>query len=362
MAKQMFVKGIREDGYSIILEFSFEKLLEHWKFLFKNNQKVCIVTDSNVGPLYSKEVYAVLKNHVKEISVFTFPAGEENKTLGTVESLYTYLIANKFERQDTLIALGGGVVGDLTGYTAATYLRGIDYIQIPTTLLSQVDSSIGGKTGVDFKKYKNMVGAFHMPKLVYMNLEVLLSLDERQFFAGMAEIIKHGLISDSSFFQWISSNVENIIKRDKKIMEEMIYKSCLIKKEIVELDPTEQGERALLNFGHTIGHAIEKRKNFQMLHGECVALGCVTAADISLERKLLQKEEYDNIKHLFTSFSLPIVTKNISPEEIVEITKSDKKVEGGVVKFILLEKIGKAIIDKSVTEEEMLKGMKEILL
>ncbi len=362
MAKQMLVKGMREDEYSIVLEFSFEKLLEQWNFLCRNNQKVCIVTDSNVGPLYSNEVSTVLKNHVKEISVFTFPAGEENKTLSTVESLYTYLITNKFERKDVLIALGGGVVGDLTGYTAATYLRGIDYIQIPTTLLSQVDSSIGGKTGVDFKKYKNMVGAFHMPKFVYMNLEVLESLDKRQFSSGMAEIIKHGLIRDPLFFQWILSNVKNILKRDKKTIEEMIYKSCLIKKEIVERDPTEQGERALLNFGHTIGHAIEKTKNFQMLHGECVALGSVAAAYISMERELLKKEEYENIKYIFESFSLPICTRNISPEEIVEITKSDKKMEGGVVKFILLEKIGKAIIDKSVKEEEMLKGMKEILL
>ena len=195
-----------------------------------------------------------------------------------------------------------------------------------------------------------------------MNLEVLESLDKRQFSSGMAEIIKHGLIRDPLFFQWILSNVKNILKRDKKTIEEMIYKSCLIKKEIVERDPTEQGERALLNFGHTIGHAIEKTKNFQMLHGECVALGSVAAAYISLERKLLKKEEYENIKYIFESFSLPICTRNISPEEIVEITKSDKKMEGGVVKFILLEKMGKAVIDKSVKEEEMLKGMKEILL
>ncbi len=362
MAKQMFMKGIKEDGYSILLECSFEKLLEQWKFLYNKNQKVCIVTDSNVGPLYSREVSAVLKKDVKEIFVFTFPAGEENKTLDTVESLYSYLIENKFDRKDILIALGGGVVGDLTGYGAATYLRGIHYIQIPTTLLSQVDSSIGGKTGVDFKKYKNMVGAFYMPKLVYMNIDVLQSLDERQFSSGMAEIIKHSLIRDHSFFQWISSNAENILKRDKKTIEEMIYKSCFIKKEIVELDPTEQGERALLNFGHTIGHAIEKIKNFQMLHGECVALGSVAAAYISLERKLLKREEYENIKHIFKSFSLPICIGNCSPEEIVEITKLDKKMEGGIVKFILLEKMGKAVIDKSVKEEELLKGIKEILL
>ena len=180
-----------------------------------------------------------------------------------------------------LVALGGGVVGDLTGFAAATYLRGIDFVQVPTTLLSQVDSSIGGKTGVDFLQYKNMVGAFHQPKLVYINTTTLKSLPEREYFSGMGEVIKHGLIKDADYYEWIKENIDAIKAREHEAVREMIYQSCLIKGGVVERDPKEKGERALLNFGHTLGHAIEKLKDFTWLHGECVAAGCCLAAEIS---------------------------------------------------------------------------------
>lgn len=211
-------------------------------------------------------------------SHFIFPAGEESKTLATVENLYEFLIQNKFERRDMLAALGGGVVGDLTGFTAATYLRGIDFIQIPTSLLAQVDSSIGGKTGVDFRAYKNMVGAFHQPKLVYSCAETLKTLTEQQYISGLGEIIKHGLIKDIAYYHWLKEHKEAILSRDTQTMIEMIEVSCRIKKEVVENDPEEAGERALLNFGHTLGHAVEKLMNFTMLHGECVAVGMHGAA------------------------------------------------------------------------------------
>ncbi|MBQ9489268.1 MAG: 3-dehydroquinate synthase, partial [Lachnospiraceae bacterium] len=250
--------------------------------------------------------------------------------------------------------------GDLTGFVAATYLRGIDFIQVPTTLLAQADSSIGGKTGVDFEGYKNMVGAFKMPRLVYMNFETLKTLDERQYFAGFAEIMKHGLIKDSDFYEWLIENMYEICERDLNVLSEMLMKSCVVKKLVVEKDPTEQGERALLNLGHTIGHAVEKAKNFELYHGECVALGTVAAAYISWKKELLSMEEYYEIRDMFVPFYLPITVEGIDPQEVLTLTKSDKKKDGDHIKFVLLKKIGKAVIDTTVTDEEILAAIKEI--
>ena len=259
-----------------------------------------------------------------------------------------------------LLALGGGVTGDLTGFVAATYLRGIDYVQIPTTLLAQADSSIGGKTGVDFDGYKNMVGAFKMPILVYMNISTLSTLDDRQYFAGFAEIMKHGLIKDESYYLWLIDNMYEICDRDMDTLTEMVYHSCEIKKQVVEKDPTEQGERALLNFGHTIGHAVEKTKEFKLLHGECVALGAVCAAYISYKRKMISQEEYLEVRDMFVPFNLPISIDNIDLNEVVKLTKSDKKMENGHIKFILLQNIGQAVMDDTVTEQEIYDAVNEI--
>ena len=270
------------------------------------------------------------------------------------------LIDEKFDRKDLLLALGGGVTGDVTGFIAATYLRGVDFVQIPTTLLAQADSSIGGKTGVDFDGYKNMVGAFYMPKLVYMNVSTLKSLDDRQFFNGFAEVMKHGLIKDSMYYEWLLENMYEICDRDVDVLLEMIMKSCMIKKLVVEKDPTEKGDRALLNFGHTIGHAIEKYKNFTMPHGECVALGAVAAAYISWKHEWLSMEEYYEIRDMFVPFNLPISIEDIEPDKILALTKSDKKMEGNAIKFVLLKKVGKAVIDKTVTDEDILNAVKEI--
>lgn len=361
MAKRITVKTPSKTNYDIVMTDSFQELPRELEAFSVSEKKLCIITDSNVGKIYAEEVAELLKHHCREVHVFIFPAGEENKHLNTVQDAYRFLITNKFDRKDMLIALGGGVVGDLTGYTAATYLRGVDFIQIPTTLLSQVDSSIGGKTGVDFDRYKNMVGAFHMPCLVYMNLSVLKTLDDRQYACGMAEILKHGLIKNASYYEWLITNFEEIESRETGIIEDMIYESCLVKKAVVEKDPTEKGERALLNFGHTLGHAIEKYKNFTMLHGECVALGCVAAAYISWKREMLSDEEFYEIRDMFVPFSLPISVSDINPQEIIALTKADKKMEQGKIKFILLKKIGKAVIDNTVTEEEMQAALQEII-
>ncbi len=360
MAQRLPVNFNKKPCYDIVFSQSFEELKDELTDLGVSGRKLCIVTDSNVGELYGDQVESLLQDSFSKVCTFRFPAGEENKTLDTVRGIYKYLIEEGFGRKDMLFALGGGVVGDVTGYAAATYMRGIDYIQLPTTLLSQCDSSIGGKTGVDFDGYKNMVGAFKMPRLVYINMEVLKSLDDRQYYAGFAEVMKHGLIKDCLFYEWLISNMYEICERDLDILEEMVMRSCSIKKYFVEKDPMEIGDRALLNFGHTIGHAIEKAKNFSLYHGECVALGVVAAAYISYQRQMLSMEEYYEIRDMFVPFYLPISVEDIDPAEIVKLTRSDKKAEDNKIKFILLKKIGKAVIDSSVTEDEILAAVNEI--
>lgn len=361
MSETLVVNYENKPCYEIRLEHSFSGLQESLNELGCSEKKLCIVTDSTVAKYYLDTVEDIAKLVSTKVIHYIFPAGEESKNLDTVKALYTALIEAKFDRKDMLLALGGGVVGDMTGFTAATYLRGIDFIQIPTTLLAQVDSSIGGKTGVDFDQYKNMVGAFKMPRLVFMNMKTLQTLEPRQFFSGFAEAMKHGLIKDSSYYEWMLDHIYEICDRDPATLEKLVLESCKIKKAVVEKDPTEKGERALLNFGHTIGHAIEKKMNFSLLHGECVALGCVAAAYISYQRKLLSFDEYYEIRDMFVPFNLPITITDIDPLEIIHITKLDKKMENGQIKFVLLKKIGKAFVDKTVSEEEMKAGIEEIV-
>ena len=261
MSKSLMINNqAHEPIYEIVFETAFEKLAEKVKQIGLEGRKVCIVMDSNTSHLYGEMVRKVLEPVSAKVISFQFPAGELHKTLDVVRDIYKELIEAHFDRKDYLAALGGGVVGDITGFAAATYLRGISFIQIPTTLLSQSDSSVGGKTGVDFDGYKNMVGAFCMPKLVYMNVSTLSTMDERDYLSGMGEVVKHGLIRDKKFFDWLKINHEKICSQDNETLIEMDYHNCRIKGEVVEEDPTEQGIRSLLNFGHTLGHAIEKQK------------------------------------------------------------------------------------------------------
>lgn len=361
MENCLFVKTQRGSGYTIYFENSFDCLADRLEQdCAILGRKLCIVTDSTVENLYLSQVTEALAGSCRAVTVFSFPAGEQSKTLDTVKKLYEHLILERFERKDLLVALGGGVVGDLTGYAAATYLRGIAFVQIPTTLLAQVDSSIGGKTGVDFDSYKNMVGAFHQPSLVYMNTQTLKTLTGEQFACGMGEVLKHGLIKDASYYTWVIEHLCEIGERDNQILNEMVRRSCEIKRAVVEKDPTEKGERALLNFGHTIGHAVEKVKSPELLHGQCVALGCVAAAYISYKRGLLSTEEFYEIRDMNVGFDLMFSVDGINAQEILTITKSDKKMENGAVKFILLKKIGKAFIDTTVTDEELLEAIRFI--
>lgn len=339
--------------YDIVIEDNFEELKSEMKKLNVSERKICIVTETNVGAIYADHIKTILDECAKKVFVFTFEAGEKNKNLYTVKDLYTFLIENHFDRKDMLAALGGGVTGDLTGYCAATYLRGIDFVQLPTSLLAQVDSSVGGKTGVDFDGYKNMVGAFYQPKLVYIATDTLKTLTEREFLSGMGEVIKYGIIKEPEFFYYLKEHINDIRNYEKHALAYIIKISCDTKRKVVENDFKEQGERALLNFGHTLGHAVEKYLYMDRLHGECVSIGMAGAAFISYKKGFLAKEAMNEILELLKAYDLPIFENRIHIEDVISATFSDKKMEGGKIKFIIIDKIGHSFIDRSVSQSEM---------
>ncbi len=346
-----------EPIYDIFFANDFDSLPELLAGQGIADKRVCIVTETNVAPLYLEEIENQLRGRCKEVISVIFDAGEAHKNLDTVKQIYEKLILAKFDRHDMLVALGGGVTGDITGYTAATYLRGIDFVQIPTSLLAQVDSSIGGKTGVDFDSYKNMVGAFHMPKLVYINVSTLNSLSDDQFMSGMGEIIKHGLIKDKDYFNWLIDNRESISAKDPETLMEMIRISCNIKRLVVENDPTEKGERALLNFGHTLGHAIERYLDLKLSHGACVGIGCCLAAIISRNKEDISDSTLADIINAFDLFGFPTLEDYpVDADKVIEYTRNDKKMVGDKIKFILLHDIGDAYINMDITPEDMKKA------
>ena len=359
--RRLTVNNEGRPAYDIVIESGFEGLNSAISPLDISDRKVMAVFDSNTERFWEEKAIRALSSYFKEVYSFTFPAGETSKNLSTVEDLYEELIRKHFERKDILAAVGGGVTGDMTGFTAATYLRGIRFIQIPTTLLAMCDSSVGGKTGVDFRSYKNMVGAFYQPSLVYMNTGTLVTLPERDFLSGMGEVIKYGYIKDSELLRFVKENSDMIKRRDHEALSYITEASCLIKRDVVEQDPTEKGLRAILNFGHTVGHAIEKLMNFKLLHGECVGLGMIAAAKISVERGMISPDVLAEMKQILELFGMPVTVSGLDADEILKITKSDKKMEAGRVKFVLLRKKGEAVIDHSVTDAEILSGIKEVL-
>ncbi len=356
---RLYVKSEGKFVYDIVSEKDFSGLRQELLRIGAKGRKLCLVTDSHVQALYGAELEAALLPDFS-LFCFVFPAGEASKNLDVVKDLYGFLIEHAFDRKDMLLALGGGVVGDLCGFAAATYLRGIDFVQIPTTLLAQVDSGIGGKTGVDFAAYKNMVGAFHFPKLVYINISTLQTLPDAEYASGMAEVIKHALIRDKGYYDFIRQNKEKIKARDKDVLTELVLVSDKIKAEVVELDPKEKGLRGILNFGHTLGHAIEKHMEFGMSHGACVALGMICALQLSVDRKGLSPEKMEECKEILAYFSLPLCLEEISEDVLLTYTQNDKKMEAGQIKFILLREIGEAYIDKSVTPAEMRASLRSI--
>ena len=311
-----------------------------------------IITNDTVAPLYLDQVKQTLgDSYGWEIIL---PDGETYKTLGTVSQIYDRLLRAKADRQTTLVALGGGVIGDITGFAAATYQRGINFIQIPTTLLAQVDSSVGGKTGVNHPLGKNMIGAFYQPRCVLIDTEVLLTLPEREIKAGLAEVIKYGLINQPDFLSWLTNNAADILALDNAKLTETIRICCQAKADIVAADEREVGLRALLNLGHTFGHAIETASGYgNLLHGETIAMGMVMAADLSRRLDLLSAEQAAKVRDILENdFSMPVIPPaQISTETYLELMSSDKKAEQGRIRFILLEAPGRAVLTGEVPPE-----------
>jgi 3-dehydroquinate synthase len=319
----------------------------------KLGNRCAVISDKNVAPRYAKAVQASLKKAGFESVLITVPAGETAKSVKMVEQCYDALAKHRLERKSFIVALGGGVVGDLAGFVAATYLRGIAFVQVPTTLLAQVDSSVGGKVGVNLKAGKNLVGAFHQPRLVLCDLDTLKTLPMREFRAGLAEVIKYGIIDDAALFERLERDLPKILKRDAKILAEVIARCCEIKADVVRQDEDEKWLRAILNFGHTIGHAIENISGYgKYLHGEAISIGQIAAAMISAAMLRLSKDEANRISMIFGRAGLPTtMSLNASQrKKLMAAMRLDKKVSGGEVKFVLAERIGKVVWGQSVPD------------
>lgn len=317
------------------------------------SKQVLIITNETVAPLYLQ----LVEKHMSNVDYETLilPDGETYKSLDSLNQIVTRLMEKKYSRTCVLIALGGGVIGDLTGFAAACYQRGVKFIQIPTTLLAQVDSSVGGKTAVNHPLGKNMIGAFHQPCAVFADTEVLSTLPEREFSAGLAEVIKYGIIRDKEFYDWLEDNIESIMDRNGKALAYTIERSCINKAEVVAEDERESGIRATLNLGHTFGHAIETALSYKdWLHGEAVGCGMLMAADLSMRLGLLEQDKVDRIHSLLERTNLPTqIHKDVKIEQMLENMKVDKKSRDGVLYLILLNDIGNAIITSDYTEQAL---------
>ena len=309
----------------------------------RGNQ-VMVVTNETIAPLYLDAVTRGLAD--PQCDTLILPDGEQHKTLATLERIFDALMAHRHSRTTTLVALGGGVIGDMVGFAAACYQRGVDFIQVPTTLLAQVDSSVGGKTAVNHPRGKNMIGAFHQPRAVVIDTAVLDTLPEREFAAGMAEVIKYGLIRDPAFFQWLLDNQAALAARDPAPVAEAILRSCRNKAEVVAADETEQGNRALLNLGHTFGHAMETFTGYRdWLHGEAVSAGMVMAARMSLELGWLKQADLDRVSDSLAAWKLPVTApEGMARADFSELMALDKKVQNGRLRLVLLNQIGDALV------------------
>ena len=348
---QTLIVGLGERSYPIYIGSGLigrPELLEE----YIPRKRVAIITNTTVAPLYLGKLQATLRVLGVESFAVILPDGEVYKHTDTLNIIYDELLKNRCERSTPLIALGGGVIGDMTGYAAATYLRGVPFIQIPTTLLSQVDSSVGGKTGINHPLGKNMIGAFYQPQLVLADTETLNTLPDKELSAGMAEVIKYGLIRDLPFMEWLEQNMEKLLGRETAAMQYAIARSCENKANVVATDEREGGVRALLNLGHTFGHAIESGVGYgNWLHGEAVAAGTVMAADLSQRLGWITVEDVGRVRRLFERAKLPVAAPDIGEERYLELMGLDKKVEGGKIRFVLLKEIGAAVVNGDVPSD-----------
>lgn len=344
--------------YSIYIEENFDNIK---KYLIKDSiiyNNIIIITDNNVCKYYLEDIKHVFLED--NIFVYIINSGEQSKNLNEIYNIYEFLLRNNIDRKSLIIALGGGVVGDIAGFVASTYMRGIKFIQIPTTLLAQVDSSIGGKTGVDFLNKKNIIGSFYNPSLVYININTLKTLPNEQFENGMAEVIKHGYILDKEYLNFIIDKKEKIKSYDKDTLAQVIYKSCNIKANIVFIDEKEQGIREILNFGHTFGHSIETESNFSMLHGQCVAIGMIASMYISYLEGYITKEDIQKAKDILKYFNI-YSHKNFNIQNIYKNMLYDKKNDNKQIKIIILKNIGEAFATDKISKQIILDAIKYAL-
>jgi 3-dehydroquinate synthase len=318
-------------------------------------KRAAVITDTTLAPLYLDTIASALTAAGVSVTPVVLPAGEQHKDWHTLNALFDALLASRCERKTALIALGGGVIGDLTGFAAATYLRGVPFIQVPTTLLAQVDSSVGGKTAINHPRGKNMIGAFYQPLAVIADTTTLDTLPERELGCGLAEVIKYGLIRDAGFFEWLEHNIDALVARDPRAMAYAIQRSCENKAGVVAADEREEsGERALLNFGHTFGHAIETGLGFgSWLHGEAIAAGAVIAARTSQQMRLISDADVARIVALLERARLPVTAPDLGFERYLQLMGGDKKVEGGRIRFILLRAIGSAFLTADVPQHAL---------
>ncbi|SHO45671.1 3-dehydroquinate synthase [Desulfopila aestuarii] len=314
--------------------------------------RYAIITDTNVNSLYGEKLLEMLLSVGLKAKLFPFPAGEKSKTLFTVEALASRLALAGFDRHDAVIALGGGVTGDLAGFLASAYMRGIPFVQVPTTLLAQVDSSVGGKTGVDLPEGKNLFGAFYQPKAVYIDSNVLNTLPKEELLGGLAEVIKYGVIRDSEFFTFLEEYRRKILQLDQSVIQKLICRCCEIKAEVVAADEHEGGLRKILNFGHTIGHAIEGASNYQLIHGLAVAIGMVAASRLSVIKDTLSGKEAERIYSVISAYGMPVsVPSYLDRQQVKRYLQTDKKAVKGKVFYILPDAIGSTYITDEVSEE-----------
>lgn len=361
---QTLTVALDERSYPIHIGCGLLGRAELWRPHLNPKMGAVVITNTTVAPLYLDQVLATLAELGCPAFSVVLPDGEEYKSWETLNTVFDALLENRCERGTTLIALGGGVIGDLVGFAAACYQRGAPFIQVPTTLLSQVDSSVGGKTAINHPLGKNMIGAFYQPKLVLADLDTLDTLPPREMAAGMSEVIKYGLIRDPAFFSWLEQQAAGLMHRDKALLAQAVYQSCAHKAEVVARDEREAGERALLNLGHTFGHAIETGMGYgSWLHGEAVAAGTVMAALLSEQLGWLDQAAIERIKALFRRVGLPVdgpwlaATPLATAQRYLELMRHDKKVSAGILRLVLLQGIGQAVVSADANDAAILQAV-----
>ncbi|MCH8019282.1 3-dehydroquinate synthase [candidate division KSB1 bacterium] len=350
-----------ENSYPIFIgENILENLGEMLK-LYNFSRQVVVITDSNVNKHHGKALAKGLSSSLKSFELITIPSGEKSKSFRTIENIVTQMLELGCDRQTAILAFGGGVVGDITGFVASIYKRGVPYLQIPTTLLAQVDSSVGGKTGVNHPLGKNMVGTFYQPKMVWTDLKLLRTLPKKEIVCGLGEIIKYGIIKDGELFELVAENLEKILALDLELLQGIVMKCCRIKAEIVAEDEKENGLRMILNFGHTIGHALEAEIGYKKIsHGEAVLLGMLAESKIALSLKMLNKEDFLRIEGLIAKFNLSDKLKNIDSKRLLQFIGSDKKAASGRIRFVLPRKIGEVEIVEDIESSVIKSAMKYV--